>query len=176
LPEPARREGTVGPVRGCVLLPAAACAPKVTGWRANWFDAGERSTTGGKVILDQHEAERRNREQDVFELVELDDHVDIFVISGLHAQPRVDTPTAVRPDDVALPVVVRRESVRRRRPAREGSRALTTRLTASERPRDAQSSLCLRSDVTARGPRRRSSSCVRTRNREFGAAVGHDGR
>ncbi len=63
-----------------------------------WFDAGERSTAGRKVILDQHEAKRRDHAQHVIELVELDDDVDIVVLSGLHAQQRVDTPTAVQPD------------------------------------------------------------------------------
>ncbi len=65
-------------------------------------DVGRRGRAqhcaGGKVILGQHEAKWRDRVSDVIQLVELDDDVDILVLSGLHAQQRVDTPTAVQPD------------------------------------------------------------------------------
>lgn len=95
---------------------------------------------GGKTILDQHEAKGRDRVQDVIEPVEVDDDVDILVISGLHAQPWVRHANR-RPTD-GHPARCRASSIGQTSPpGREDARALTTRLTAT-RHRETHSRAC----------------------------------
>ena len=74
----------------------------MTGWRSILLAAGEISTTaGGQVILDHDETESGDHAKDIVESVELDDNVDVLVVSRLHAQQRVNAPTAVEPDGQA---------------------------------------------------------------------------